>query len=98
MNIVIDQVSQAERHGDDFHVPSLLVLSRCLDLYTTVLYDCLELGAPFDEVAAAFRLGSKYTEDHVREWVRVHGRIVIDEWLSPVGWQGHNEPIQEAQP
>jgi len=93
VNIIERQVSQATRDGDTFTIPPLRVLYRHLDLYNTILYDCLELGASFAEVQAEFTLDNRFTEGNVREYVARHGRVIVDKWLNPAGWTGHVEPV-----
>ena len=93
MNIIESQVSQVQRDGDTFTIPPLLIACRHLDLYNTILYDLLELGATLDDLRAPFRLAAEYTDAHVRRWVKCHGRVVIDEWIAyPHAYHSHIEP------
>jgi hypothetical protein len=98
MNIIEAQVSQVKRHGDAYFAAPMRVLARYQDLYNTVLYDCLELGAEWREVRNAFAVAEWVTEEHVREYVLRHGRVVVDEWFGPVTHRSHVEPVEQSQP
>ena len=95
MNVIEAQVTQVQRNDDgSFSIPPIIVAARHLDLYNTVLYDLLELGANLDDLRAPFRLAAKYTDAHVRRWVKCHGRVVIDEWISyPHAYRSHVELV-----
>jgi len=94
MNIKEAQVFQVTRDGDTYTIPPFPTACRHLDLYNTVLYDLLELGANLDDLRTPFKLADKYTPEHVRRWVKCHGRVVIDEWISyPHAYRSHIELV-----
>jgi len=95
MNITEAQVSHVELRGDTFVIPPRRVLFRDLELYNTVAYDLLELGVTYRDVRDCLGIEKRFTEAHVREFVARHGRVIIDEWLGPVTYFSHVEPVKK---
>jgi len=101
VNITEAQVSQVEKRGDAYAIPPIIVCKRHLHLALTVLYDLMQYGESLTQVAPLKQrldVPPKWTRRDIEQYIELNsGRIVIDEWLSPVGWTGHIEPV-ETQP